>query len=64
VVGDAAMSFDPSDPESIRAALESVLSSPAKRAELIERGRQRRQLFSWRRCAQQTVHIYKTVLGS
>jgi glycosyltransferase involved in cell wall biosynthesis len=64
VVGQAAMSFDPADPESIREALESVLSSPEKRADLIERGRQRRQLFSWRRCAEQTVQIYKTVLGS
>lgn len=64
VVGRAAMSFDPGDPESIGTALESVLSSPAQRAELIERGRQRRQLFSWSRCAQETVQIYRAVLGS
>jgi glycosyltransferase involved in cell wall biosynthesis len=64
VVGSAAMSFDPADPESIRTALESVLSSPTQRAELVERGRQRRQLFSWTRCAQETVQIYKQVLGS
>lgn len=62
VVGDAAVTFDPADPEAIRTVLESVLSSNSMCDTLIERGRQRRELFSWRRCAQETVGIYGEVI--
>jgi glycosyltransferase involved in cell wall biosynthesis len=62
VVGDAAMTFDPDDAEAICAALESVLNSTSMRDSLIERGRLRCELFSWRRCAQETVGIYEEVI--
>lgn len=62
VVGDAAMTFDPADPEAIRTALERVLGSSSMRDTFIERGRQRRELFSWHRCAQETVGIYGEVI--
>jgi glycosyltransferase involved in cell wall biosynthesis len=64
VVGDAAMLFDPLDRESIRNALESVLDSPSATIALRERGRIRRQLFSWRNCAENTIGIYRRVLNS
>jgi glycosyltransferase involved in cell wall biosynthesis len=64
VVGDAAMIFDPSEPASIRAALEGVLMSASLAATLVERGRARRLLFSWQKCAEKTVGIYASVLGS
>lgn len=63
VVGDAAAYFDPADSEAIRAALEAALGSTALCASLVERGRLRRELFSWRRCAQETVDIYRKVIG-
>lgn len=63
VVGDAAMAFDPNDVDSIRSALESVLSSAALLAQLVERGRQRVQLFSWRKCAAETASIYGGLLA-
>lgn len=63
VVGDAAACFDPSDPESLLATLEEVLNSGNLRDSLIERGRLRRECFSWRRCAQETLHIYEGVMG-
>jgi glycosyltransferase involved in cell wall biosynthesis len=62
VVGDAARLFDPSDRDSIRSALEAVLNSPSEAAGLIERGRVRRELFSWRKCAESTVRAYRRVL--
>ena len=64
VVGDAARLFDPADRDSIRSALEAVLDSPSAAAALKERGRIRRQLFSWRSCAENTMDIYRRVLNS
>jgi glycosyltransferase involved in cell wall biosynthesis len=64
VVGDAARLFDPADRDAIRSALESVLGSPSAATALKERGRIRRQLFSWRSCAENTVDIYRRVLNS
>ncbi|MDP8986018.1 MAG: glycosyltransferase family 4 protein [Pseudomonadota bacterium] len=63
VVGDAARLFDPLDLDSIRSALESVLYSPSASTVLKEKGRIRRELFSWRCCAESTVGIYRRVLG-
>jgi glycosyltransferase involved in cell wall biosynthesis len=64
VVGDAARLFDPLDRDSIRSALESILDSPSVANALKERGRIRRQLFSWRSCAENTMGIYRRVLNS
>ena len=64
VVGDAAVLFDPHDRDSIRASLEYVLESPSAAALLKEHGRVRRQLFSWRNCAEDTVRIYRRLLNS
>jgi glycosyltransferase involved in cell wall biosynthesis len=64
VVGDAARLFDPADRDSIRSALESVLGSQSAATALKERGRIRRQLFSWRNCAENTVDIYRRALNS
>jgi glycosyltransferase involved in cell wall biosynthesis len=63
VVGDAARLFDPLDRDSIRGALESVLDSPSAAAALKERGRIRRQQFSWRSCAENTLDIYRRVVN-
>jgi glycosyltransferase involved in cell wall biosynthesis len=64
VVGDAATLFDPADLDSIRSVLEAVLDSPSAATALKERGRIRRQLFSWRSCAENTIGIYRRVLNS
>jgi glycosyltransferase involved in cell wall biosynthesis len=62
VVGDAAALFDPADAVAMREALESVLNTPQARTSLVERGRLRREMFSWRRCAAETAHIYRRLL--
>ena len=41
--------------------LESALHTPAARESLIQRGRLRRERFSWKRCAQETVSIYEEI---
>ncbi|MES9963886.1 MAG: glycosyltransferase family 1 protein [Candidatus Sedimenticola sp. 20ELBAFRAG] len=62
VVGDAAAMFDPSEPESICSTMEYVLSAATVSEELVRRGRQRKSLFSWQKCALETVETYKKVI--
>lgn len=64
VVGDAAELFDPYDPDSMVHAIEYVVASPARAAELRVRGRQRVDLFSWDQCAASTLAVYRGVLGT
>jgi glycosyltransferase involved in cell wall biosynthesis len=63
VVGEAAATFDPSDVNAIRIAMEAILESSTLRAAMVERGRQRAQMFSWQRCAAETVNTYRKVLS-
>lgn len=59
VVGDAGEYFDPCDVASIRTAIERVLQSSERRAELISLGQSRCRQFSWARCAQETLGVYR-----
>ena len=66
VVGEAGLSFDPTNPdatEHLAAHLLSMLDDPSRRAELISRGRERAKLFSWDLAAAQTLAVYRRVLG-
>lgn len=62
VVGNAAEMFDPENPDSISAAIERIISNAQLRENLIKLGRERIKLFSWERCAQQTLDVYRKVL--
>jgi glycosyltransferase involved in cell wall biosynthesis len=62
VVGDAAAFFDPYSIDSIAAAIESVVGSADRSAELRRRGLVRAGQFSWDRCAAQTHAVYRSVL--
>jgi glycosyltransferase involved in cell wall biosynthesis len=64
VVGDAALTFDPSRVEEIAAALRRVLTEPALRAELIARGHARAARFSWRDTAERTLGAYRRAVAS
>ena len=59
VVGNAGEYFDADEPDSIRAAMEKVLQSPERRDELVLLGRDRCKLFTWTRCAQETLDVYR-----
>ncbi|MCX7068115.1 MAG: glycosyltransferase family 1 protein [Methylococcales bacterium] len=61
VVAEAGEYFDPNDIDSMRIAMERVLNSPARRAELIDFGIARRARFSWQRCAEETLAIYRNL---
>jgi glycosyltransferase involved in cell wall biosynthesis len=62
VVGDAAEIFDPQLPDSLLAAIERVLRDMSYRANLVQKGFERASSFSWQRCAEQTMAVYKQVL--
>lgn len=63
VVGDAAEMFDPRDEESIRASIERVVFNDSFRDDLICRGKERHKMFSWDRCARETLDVYRRVLS-
>jgi glycosyltransferase involved in cell wall biosynthesis len=63
VVGDAAITVDPSDGDALCDAILRVLSDTQLRADLSRKGLARAQDFSWARCAGQTVELYRTAIG-
>lgn len=63
VAGDAAQYFDPYDVDDMSRAIEEVVFSPSLRQAMIARGKSRVKLFSWEKCAQETMSVYKKVLG-
>jgi glycosyltransferase involved in cell wall biosynthesis len=64
VLGDAALTVDPTDERAIGDALEAVLSQPELRGRLRSAGERRARLYTWEKCAEQTVEVYKEVLAA
>ncbi|MBD8348151.1 glycosyltransferase family 4 protein [Dysgonomonas sp. HGC4] len=62
VGGDAGMYFDSKSPEQLRFAVLSLLNNKELRQEIINKGTQRLQNFSWEKSALQTIEIYKEIL--
>ena len=62
VIGDAAEFFDPTDTESMALAILSVVNSRGRREELIELGHRRLAIFSWKKCAKETLAIYQNLI--
>jgi glycosyltransferase involved in cell wall biosynthesis len=63
VAGDAAQYFDPGDPSSIAAAIESVVGNARRREDLVRRGSARVLDFSWERTAAKTRDVYMKTAG-
>lgn len=59
VAGDAALFFDPEDPDAMHSALIGILSDGKLRAHLIQRGSARAASFTWARTAEETIGIYR-----
>ena len=63
--GEAGLLVPPADPAALASALERALSSAALRDRLGSIGRQRvLDRFTWRRCAEGTVAVYREVLAA
>lgn len=63
VVGDAGEYFDPEQIDSIRTALETVLQSSERRADLVAKGFKKCSEYSWDRCANETLVIYRGLVN-
>lgn len=64
VVGDAALSFEPTNIDAIRQSLEKACFDEDARAGLLARGAARVREFTWDRCAQETVAAYRKVIAA
>ncbi len=62
--GDAAIYFNPHNPQSIAQALYLVLTQPALRYEMVRRGQERANMFTWQRVAKEYVALFKKILES
>ena len=63
VYGDAAHYCKGGDPKDIARAVSEVIDNEILRKDLIKRGHERLKKFSWRHMADQTLIVYKDVLG-
>ncbi len=64
VIGDAAEFFDPLHIESIAQAIQRVVFSPSRTAALVQSGAERVRQFTWRKCAEQHINLYSSLIGS
>jgi glycosyltransferase involved in cell wall biosynthesis len=62
VAGDAALLFDGHDGDALAAAIRRILEDPALAADLVARGRERAQAFTWERAARTVLAVYDRVL--
>ncbi|MCL4473134.1 MAG: glycosyltransferase family 4 protein [Actinobacteria bacterium] len=60
---DAALYFDPYDVEGIAEKISQVLTDPAAQSRLVESGKRRAALFSWKNTAEKTVSAYRSFLS-
>lgn len=63
VVSDAGVLVNPYDVDELRDAMVEILKNEKKRVEMSERGLERAKLFSWERCARETLRVYEDVLN-
>jgi glycosyltransferase involved in cell wall biosynthesis len=60
--GDTVVYFNPYDVEDIKESIYKVIYSDDKRLEIRKKALKRAELFSWSKCANETVGVYKKLL--
>jgi glycosyltransferase involved in cell wall biosynthesis len=63
VYGDAAVYFDPGDPKDMAKQIASVLKDEKLRQQLIAAGTKQVKKYSWKKMAEETLTVYKSILG-
>jgi glycosyltransferase involved in cell wall biosynthesis len=59
VVGDAAIMIDPQSANELEAAMYSLYTDQNLRYNLSAKGMERAKLFSWKKCAEKTIDVYR-----
>jgi glycosyltransferase involved in cell wall biosynthesis len=62
VVGDAALLFTPTSSEELVVQLSRIVYDDELRKRMMQLGQQRCALFSWNRCVEETLSLYKELL--
>lgn len=60
VAGKAAFYFENNNAQALAEQIERILKNPELKKDLIEKGRQQLQKFSWEKCAQETLNFIKS----
>ncbi len=63
VAGDAAYMVDAKDPGKITEAILDIVNDPGLRNSLVKRGKERVKQFTWKKCAEETLKVYKKTLS-
>jgi len=63
VLGDAALYFDPTNPQEMATAIETVVTQEKVAEELREKGRARAEKFTWEETAEKTMQVYRNACG-
>lgn len=64
VVNQAGVYFDPYNTDEIRIAIERVITDKDLRSKLIRLGLENIKHFSWQKSANQTLNVYKNIIGN
>lgn len=62
ILGNAALFVEPCDVEAWRDAMFQVITNEGLRSRLIELGRRRASAFTWEKCTQRTLEVYRDVI--
>jgi glycosyltransferase involved in cell wall biosynthesis len=63
IVGDAGILVDPTSSDAMAQAIDAMVFDEAVRSEYRRRGIERATLFSWERCARETVEVYNKAVA-
>lgn len=63
VIGDAGIMIDPKNSDDLCQAMLDVINSQSLRNQLSQKGINRAKQFSWSKCAEETIKIYKIATG-
>ena len=63
ILGDAALLVDPTDVSAFSEAVESALTNVELRNRLVAAGRDRAARYTWDRCAEQTLAVYRAAIA-
>ncbi|MCF6245784.1 MAG: glycosyltransferase family 4 protein [Desulfobacula sp.] len=64
VVGDAGIIIDPEDEDALCQAMINIVKNNKLRAELSKKGIERSKIFSWKKCADETIEAYRFALDN
>jgi O-antigen biosynthesis alpha-1,3-mannosyltransferase len=64
ISGNAALLINPLSVGEIAEGMKELFENSSKRSELVEAGQKRSSFFTWKRCTEQTLEVYKRIAGT